>query len=107
LARARFLAAAEVTDAVSLQIDYALRVEASPSSSPFAPVALWGSGALWGGGALWGSLNARSPKQRWQAISGIGTAFATDVRVTSGGIATPAIDLVAVDMQFEQGQVIG
>jgi hypothetical protein len=104
LMRATVRAPAEVIPKLSLQADYKLRLPAAPDDAGIPTAGVWGGGT-WGM-TLWGAPVELSVFQRWQSVGGSGCAIAPAVQITSGSIVPPNVELVQVDMTYDQGDIV-
>ena len=103
LMRATIRALVEIVPKLSLQSDYKINLPAPPddSSSPAGDV--WGAG-VWGV-AKWGSIAEKKIFQQWQSVGGSGYAIAPGMQLTSGTLVPPDIELVSIDITYDQGDV--
>jgi hypothetical protein len=80
--------------------------DAAPSASADpAGSALWGSGT-WGS-STWGGTATRNKHIDWYTVNGVGDLISWQVQVTLGNAIDPDIELAAVDLVYEVGEVIG
>lgn len=72
-------------------------------------VLIWDNGQNWDSGALWGSDSESSEAvltTEWRAVSGAGYALAPMLQITSAVGAKLDIELVGIDMTYEEGGVV-
>lgn len=103
LMRAVIRAVTEILPRLSLQADYRLNLPSAPDAFPAPTEGVWG-GAIWGQ-STWAAPGDRKTFEAWQSVGGSGYAVAPTVQITSGSIVPPDVDLVRVDMTYDQGGV--
>jgi hypothetical protein len=98
--------------------NFTLQLFGSTNYSPNIPVpqaadtasggTLWGT-AIWGDtGSVWGSsTEAKLVQSKWQTISGIGTEISVGVSFLSGAPGKPVMEIIKLDVVYEDGQVMG
>jgi hypothetical protein len=104
LMRAVLRAAASLLPQLSLQADYVLSLPAAPNDAGLPVGSVWGA-AIWGVSA-WGGAISLSVFKDWQSVGGSGYSVAPAVQITSGSIVAPTVELVQVDMTYEQGELV-
>lgn len=101
--RATVRAPAEVVPKLSLQADFVDRLPGQPDAALISAGDTWGVG-IWGT-AKWGTEAVLKVFARWQSVAGSGYAIAPGVQVTSGSVTPPNLELVQVDVTYDQGDV--
>jgi hypothetical protein len=104
LMRATVRAPVEVVPQLSLQSDFVVNMPTVPDAALGASGDVWGVG-IWGV-AKWGVAQVLQVFQRWQSVSGSGYAIAPGVQITSGNISAPDLELVQVDVTYDQGDIV-
>ena len=104
LMRATLRAPYEVVPRLSLQSDYTINLPSPPDAIATPTSGVWG-GAIWGV-AQWGGELIKKIFQRWQSVGGSGYAIAPAVQITSGSIVPPDVELVSIDMTYDQGDIV-
>lgn len=109
--RCNFFADGRFEHSVAAAFDYTVSFPNAPAPANVqAPSGylVWGVG-LWGVGKWW-SPSVASPKlgvvADWKSVSGQGYAMAPMVQITSGGATALNIELVRVDIEYEQGGLV-
>lgn len=88
---------------LSLQNDYVVNLPAAPDDNSTAAANTWGTG-IWGT-AQWGTAADKQTYQFWQSTPGAGYSLSPAVQITSGSLSAPDIDLVAVDLCYDVGDI--
>ena len=104
LMKATLKAPAEVIPQMSLQADFVVSLPSSPDAAAVAGGSLWGT-AIWGQ-SVWGAQTTLNVYGRWQSVGGAGYAIAPATQITSGNLAPPNVELVRVDMTYDQGEIV-
>jgi len=102
--RAVIRAPYEAVPQLSLQTDYALNLPAAPADSGSTSGSVWGVG-IWGKD-VWDSPHELLVFERWQSVGGAGYSLAPGVQITSGRIEAPNIELVQVDVTYDQADIV-
>jgi hypothetical protein len=101
LGRAVYKAPRAVNERLSLQTDYELSLPTAPDSvADPASGNVWGTG-IWGT-SVWGASVEKSTFQKWRSVSGAGSALAPGIQITSGSVPPPAVDLVRIDLTYDE-----
>jgi hypothetical protein len=90
---------------LSLQADYSVNLPAAPD----APIDLRRSAcgaARSGASSVWGVEATLNTYQQWQSVGGSGYAIAPASQITSGNIIPPDVELVQIDMTYDQGDIV-
>jgi hypothetical protein len=103
MARAVIRAPGEVVAELAAHADFVIGDLAPPSASPARAGSIWGAG-IWGT-ATWGTKAVKLTQQDWVSVSAIGFALSISVQITSGSVASPAVDLVRIDMTYQTGDL--
>lgn len=101
--RAVIRSVAEIEPQLSLQADYVLNLPPAPSDAGLPVGSVWGA-ATWGV-STWGAPSDLSVFKRWQSVGGSGYSLAAAVQITSGSIVLPDVELVQVDMTYDEGDI--
>lgn len=104
LMRATVRAPVEVIPQLSLQKDFVANMPTVPDAALIAAGDVWGVG-IWGV-AKWGVEAVLKVFQRWQSVSGSGYSIAPGIQVTSGNISAPDLELVQVDVTYDQADIV-
>lgn len=68
------------------------------------------SGNVWGGGiwgkSTWGAAESKKFLSDWQSVAAVGTALSAGILMTSGRVAPPDLELIAIHLQYEAGNVL-
>lgn len=102
--RATLMSPYEVVPRLSLQADYSVNLRPPPDDASIATGNNWGS-AIWGS-SLWSEPAVRNVYQRWQSVGGRGYAVAPAVQITSGKSVPPDVEIIQVDMTYDQGDIV-
>lgn len=102
--RAVIKAPAEITPQLSLQADYVVSLPTAPADAGLPTGSVWGS-AVWGSSS-WGAPVDLAVFKTWQSVGGSGYSVAPGVQITSGSIVSPQVELVQVDMTYDQGDIV-
>jgi hypothetical protein len=102
--RATLMSPYEVVPRLSLQADYSIRLPPPPDDATVAAGNNWGS-AIWGA-SLWSEPAVRNVYQRWQSVGGSGYAIAPAVQITSGKPIPPDVEVIKVDITYDQGDIV-
>lgn len=103
-ARATLLSPVKVKATLSMQKDFNVNLPSAPDDIRTASGSLWGVG-IWGTDT-WGTTAAKQVFQSWQSVNGSGYSVAPAVQVSSGGIVPPDVELVALDLTYDLGDVV-
>uniref|UniRef100_E6VFM7 Phage protein n=1 Tax=Rhodopseudomonas palustris (strain DX-1) TaxID=652103 RepID=E6VFM7_RHOPX len=103
LMRATVQAASEVVPRLSLQADYNVNLPTPPDDAGAVASNTWGA-AIWGV-SLWSEPSGRKVFQRWQSVGGRGYAIAPGLQITSGKASPPDVDVIKVEITYDQGDV--
>lgn len=58
--------------------------------------------------ATWGStFDTKARQSEWQSVTAVGQALAPGLQITSGRTTAPDVELVALHLVYEQGQMMG
>jgi hypothetical protein len=104
LMRAVIRAVAQIFPRLSLQSDYIINLPTAPDDAGLPVNGVWGA-AVWGVG-VWGGTSQLSVFKDWQSVGGSGYSVAPAVQITSGSIVAPTVELVQVDMTYDQGDMV-
>lgn len=104
LGRATLIAPNDPPVTVECQFDYNIRLSAAPAAAPTVAGSVWGE-AVWGD-FTWGEQTTRATYQKWSSTGGAGYAVAPSLRVSSGGLVPPNIDLVALEVAYETADIV-
>lgn len=104
LMRAVIRSIARIFPQLSLQADYVLALPPVPDDAGIPGTDVWGS-AVWGTGK-WGGTPQLAVFKDWQSVGGSGYSVAPAVQITSGNIVAPTVELVQVDMTYDQGDIV-
>ncbi|WKA31608.1 hypothetical protein [Bradyrhizobium roseum] len=104
LMRAVIRSVAHILPQLSLQADYVLSLPTAPDDAGLPTGSVWGTGT-WGV-SLWGGTIELSVFKDWQSVGGAGYSIAPAVQITSGSIVSPKVELVQVDMTYDQGDIV-
>lgn len=102
--RAVIKAPAEILPQLSLQADYVVNLPTAPSDAGLPTGSVWGA-AVWGSSA-WGAPAELAVFKTWQSVGGSGYSIAPGVQITSGSIVAPQVELVQVDLTYDQGDIV-
>jgi hypothetical protein len=94
----------EIIPQMSLQVDYVASLPSAPDAAAVSGSSVWGS-AIWGT-SVWGVDPELETFGRWQSVGGAGYAIAPSSQITSGNAIPPDVELVRVDMTYEQGDPV-
>lgn len=88
------------------QADYETSIPTPLAADGAESAGAWDTG-LWGT-MMWGTgAGAKVSVSEWQNVSATGHALAPGLQVTSGRTNKPDIEIVALDLHFERGRVMG
>jgi hypothetical protein len=104
LMRSTFLAGTAYNVDLSISTDYVVNLPAAPSAATPVNVSLWDT-AKWDED-VWDSGGDAQVNTFWHTVHGAGFAFAPQVMITSGQLATPNVELVSLDLLYEDGAVV-
>jgi hypothetical protein len=102
-ARAVMRAPAPVNAKLSLQADYKVSLPPAPDDTSTPTGSLWGS-AVWGS-SRWGATAELSTYHDWKSVPGSGYALSVAMQITSGALSPPNVELVQIDMTYDEGDV--
>ena len=88
---------------MSLQNDFVVNLPAAPDDTTVTASNTWGTG-LWGT-AVWGTVAVQETYQFWASTPGAGYALSPALQITSGNLSAPNVDLVALDLTYDVGDV--
>jgi hypothetical protein len=92
-------------DQWSIGTDYENNFPSPPAATSNPPgSSLWGSG-VWGT-MVWGGSNATYTKAEWVSVEGIGYSIGWQLQLTCGNTLNPYIELAAVTLVYETGDVV-
>jgi hypothetical protein len=94
----------EIVPQLSLQVDYSINLPAAPDAAPISGASVWGL-AVWGT-SVWGVEATLNTYSSWQSVGGSGYAIAPASRITSGNIIPPDVELVRIDMTYDEGEIV-
>lgn len=100
-ARAVLRAPGAVEAKLSLQKDYTINLPPAPDDISVTGTNTWGSG-IWGT-SIWDVGSEKQTFQDWRSINGSGNAISVATQVTSGALSPPNVELVQIDLMYEQG----
>jgi hypothetical protein len=104
MARAVVLAPRVLGDKLRLAFDFDDDpTGAVPSDTPIDSLTTWGT-AVWGA-SVWGAIRPRNTYQTFRSVGGSGYRMAPVYQVTSGAIDVPDVELVAIDVTYETGDI--
>lgn len=101
--RATLSAPDEVVPRLSLQADYSVSLPTPPDDAGVPGSNTWGT-AVWGV-SLWSEQAANRVFQRWQSVGGSGYAIAPGLQITSGKASPPDVEVIKVEITYDQGDV--
>lgn len=104
LARATLLAPYPVSERLSIQTDYAINLPSAPNDTVAEVTSQWGSGR-WGV-SRWANALVRRVYQNWRSVFGRGYAIAPAIQITSGDAAAPLVELVSIDITYDEGDIV-
>lgn len=104
LMRATIRAPAEIVPKLSLQSDFTVSLPSPPDDAGIPTQGTWGAG-IWGT-SQWGSTSQLNTYQQWQSVGGSGYAIAPAMQITSFSLVPPSVELVRIDMTYDQGDVV-
>jgi hypothetical protein len=104
LMRATLRAPSEIVPRLSLQRDYKVSLPGAPDAIAVSGSGVWGGG-VWGQ-SQWGGVAEKNIYQRWQSVGGSGYAIAPGVQITSGSLVAPDVELVSIDVTYDQGDIV-
>lgn len=68
------------------------------------------SGNVWGGAiygsSTWGAAESKKFLSEWQSVAAVGSALTAGIVMTSGRVAPPDLELIAIHLQYEAGHVL-
>ncbi|MEJ5081052.1 hypothetical protein [Ochrobactrum sp. MYb379] len=68
------------------------------------------SGNVWGGAvwdsSTWGATESKKFLTEWQSVAAVGSALSAGIVMTSGRIAPPDLELIAIHLQYEAGNIL-
>lgn len=102
-ARAVLRAPAPVNAKLSLQSDYRVNLPPAPDDTSTPTGSLWGS-AVWGT-SVWGAASDLSTQHDWKSVPGSGYALSVAMQITSGALSPPNVEMVQIDMTYDEGDV--
>lgn len=110
MVRCSFFSTTSLAFKIEVGTDYNVEFGSAPAYAVLNFTTLyWDNGQNWNAGFLWGS-DKEGPKPvltaEWRAVSGAGYALAPMVQITSGIGAKMDVELVGIDLLFEQGAVV-
>ena len=92
-------------DQWSIGTDYENNFPSPPAAATNPPgSSLWGSG-VWGT-MVWGGSNATYTKAEWVSVEGIGYSIGWQLQLTCGNTLNPYVELAAVTLVYETGDVV-
>lgn len=95
----------EFTPQLFANADYEIEIPTPLSADPDTDPNLWGTG-IWDT-STWGvSTEMKARFSEWQSVAANGYALAPGLQITSGRVTAPDVELVRLDLQFEQGEVM-
>jgi hypothetical protein len=101
-ARSRF----EFTPQLFACADYEITLPVALNADSQEGTDVWGT-AKWGEFA-WGSrTGTKTFITRWDSVSGLGHALSPGLQITSGRTTAPDIEIIALHLMYEVGQVMG
>lgn len=103
-ARTIYRSAAPFNDKISISRDYAVSLPSAPSSIADYVVDEWDVGQ-WDV-ALWDAGTDYTVTSQWRSIGQSGFAIAPQIQITSGTTPKPRIELVSIDLTYEQGAIV-
>jgi len=103
LARAVYRAPESRSDKLSVQYDFAVSLPSDPSAGAEPSSSVWGT-AKWGE-FDWGTGREKTIFQTWRSVYGTGYALGPAVQITSGSVTPPDVELVAIDVTYDEGDV--
>jgi hypothetical protein len=106
MARARFLAATPFNPQMSASVDYSINLPTGPNvASAVSSTNTWDVG-LWDE-AIWDDGTVSLPiTTEWEGIGISGSVVAMQLQVNNGRTETPNVELVAIDILHEVGEVM-
>lgn len=104
LMRGVLKAPVEIVPQLSLQADYIVSLPVQPDAAAISASSVWGT-AIWNQ-SVWAQDAALQVFAQWQSVGGIGTAVAPGWQVTSGNLVPPDVELVRIDMTYDQGDIV-
>lgn len=85
--------------------DYRVDVPTPFSADPDDDPNVWGTG-IWDE-STWGTTSeTKSRLSEWQAVAANGQALAPGLQITSGRVIAPDVELIAIHLQYEVGEVM-
>jgi hypothetical protein len=93
----------EIVPQLSLQVDYQIALPSAPDAVQPPSNGVWG-GAIWGQ-SLWGGETTPNTYGQWQSVGGSGYALAPSSQITSGSLVPLDVELVRVDLTYDQGDL--
>lgn len=110
LARALFLASQAFNVKIEMGTNYVNTFGAAPSAAADAGAGSVWDTALWDAG-IWDDTAGLGDKvlatTRWRAVAGAGFVHAPQLQITIGNTAAPDAKLIAVDVAYRQGEIVG
>lgn len=86
--------------------DYVVNEPQARSADSFTEGNLWDVG-LWDI-SVWGSEeDMRVVRAQWQAVAAMGHSLAPGVSITSGGTSSPEIELINLQLVYQEGRIMG
>lgn len=104
LMRGLLKAPVEIVPQLSLQADYVISLPAQPDAAPISAGSVWGT-AIWNQ-SVWAQPASLNVYGQWQSVGGLGTALAPAWQVTSGNLVPPDLEIVRIDMTYDQGDIV-
>lgn len=87
----------------SLQSDYEIRLQENPDAAVSVGTDVWGA-ATWGS-SVWSSPASKLTFGDWVSTPGRGYSLSSAVQITSGAISAPDVELIQIDMTYDQGDL--
>lgn len=105
---ARMLARANnaFTPQLFANADYEVEIPTALAADADANANLWDTG-IWGT-STWGSaFDTKARQSEWQGVAAVGQSLAPGLQITTGRTTAPDVELVALHLVYEPGQLMG
>lgn len=85
--------------------DYEVNVPTALNADPDTSSNIWDAG-IWNTSTWGASTDTKQRQSEWQSVDGNGNALTAGLQITSGRIAAPDVELIRLDLQYEEGEVM-
>lgn len=104
MSRAITRAVGDPREQLSMHADYLVNLPSPPDAGDYVTSSVWGAG-VWGQSA-WGGAAVKHTFGTWQSTPLNGDTLSPALQVTSGGIAPLDVEIIRVDVTYQQADVV-